>query len=194
MKTLSSKKLQIHSVARSDFFVAKPERMMEWLGGVNYENLQKILSEMKGLMLSEPKEELQLLVNSFGGATGIGMSFYDAVTTWLKPNLCTIGSGDVDSSGIIVFLAGKRRFLTPNTTMLFHLAGRTLGNDQRFSTADMGSMLKEDKLKDYQYAGVVSERTSGQYSREAVLELMAGNTIVTAEEAVAMGLADQVLI
>ena len=133
------------------------------------------------------------MVNSFGGPSGIGMSFYDAVKTWLRPRLVTIGSGDVDSSGIIIFLSGQKRYITQNTTLLFHLAGRTFATDKRFTVEDMEAMLKEDKLKDYQYACIVSDATKGRYSPERVLEMMRRNTILTADEAVQMGLAHKVL-
>ena len=176
-----------------DFFVAKPERTIEWLGGVNYDNLGKIVSQIKELLLNDANEEIHLLVNSYGGPTGVGMSFYDSVKSWLRPNLITIGSGDVDSSGIIVFLAGNQRYLTKNTTLLFHLAGRTFAERKRFSTLDMENMLKEDKLKDYQYACVVSDATLGRYSPERILDLMAHNTVLTSEEAVSMGVAHKIL-
>lgn len=176
-----------------DFFISKPERTVEWLGGVNYENLQNAFSKIKSLLEHDREEEIHLLVNSYGGVTGVGMSFYDAVKSWLKPNLVTIGSGDVDSSGIIVFLAGAKRYLTKNTTLLFHLAGRTFAEGKRYSTTDMENMLKEDKLKDYQYACVISDATAGRYSPEKILDLMAHNTVFTSEEAVSMGLAHKVL-
>lgn len=174
-------------------FVSNPERTIEWLGGVNYENLEKVLGKMKELISENSSEEIQLMVNSYGGATGIGMSFYDAVNSVLKPKLTTIGSGDVDSSGVIIFLAGEKRYLTKNTTLLFHLAGRTFGTEKRFSTHDMENMLKEDKLKDYQYACVVSDATRGHHSPEKILEMMSRNTVLTADEAVSMGLAHRVL-
>jgi ATP-dependent Clp protease, protease subunit len=174
-------------------FVSKPSRTLEWLGSVNHDNLSKVLGGIKELTIDDAHEEIQLMINSHGGATGIGMSFYDAMTGWMKPNLTTIGTGDVDSSGIIVFLSGKRRFVTKNTTMLFHLAGRTFGTDKRFSTEDMENILKEDKLKDYQYACVVSDATGGKFTPERVLDLMRSTTVLTAEEAVNMGLAHKVL-
>ncbi len=121
------------------------------------------------------------------------MSFYDTVRSVLKPNLSTIGTGDVDSSGIIVFLAGTKRSLTRNTTLLFHLAGRTFGTEKRFSTADLEDILKEDRLKDYQYACVVSDATLGRLSTEKVLEMMKKNTVLTAEEAVSLGIAHKVI-
>jgi ATP-dependent Clp protease, protease subunit len=174
-------------------FNPNPDRTIEWLGGVNYENLGEKLSHIKELMRENPDEEIHLLVSSYGGATGIGMSFYDAVKTWLKPRMYTIGSGDVDSSGIIVFLAGSKRFLTPNTTMLLHLGGRTFERDKRFSTLDMQNVLKEDQLKDLQYASVISDATGGKFTPEKILKLMAKNTVLTAEEAVNMGLAHKIL-
>src|SRR3990167_2504734 len=76
-----------------DFFISKPGRTVEWLGGVNYENLQKALTQIKSLLLERPDEEVHLLVNSYGGVTGVGMSFYDAVKSWLRPLLGTLGSG-----------------------------------------------------------------------------------------------------
>ncbi len=174
-------------------FTSRPDRTIEWLGGVTYDNLHKTLASLKNLMLQDAHDEIHLMVNSYGGPTGIAMSFHDAIKTMLKPKLITIGSGDVDSSGIIILLSGQKRYLTKNTTLLLHLAGRTFENGKRFSTVDMHNMLKEDKLKDYQYACVISEKTKGRYSPEKILKLMASSTILSAEEAVAIGLADRVL-
>lgn len=181
------------SLWAGDFFLANPTRTLTWLGGVTHDNLEKTLSKIKNLLIDNAQEEISLVINSYGGATGIGMSFYDTVRSVLRPALVTIGSGDVDSSGIIIFLAGKKRFLTKNTTLLFHLAGRTFGTEKRFSTLDMENILKEDKLKDYQYACVVSDATNGRYLPEKILEMMINNTVLTAEEAVNMGLAHKVL-
>jgi ATP-dependent Clp protease protease subunit len=177
----------------SAFFVGNPSRTIDWLGGVNYDNLKSSLAQLKTLLAENPSEEIHMFINSHGGQTGIGMSFYDAVHSVLRPNLVTIGSGDVDSSGIIVFAAGRKRYLTKNTTLLFHLAGRTFGEGKRFTTRDMEDMLKEDKLKDYQYACVISDSTNGRYTPTNILELMASNSVLTAQEAVNMGLAHKVL-
>lgn len=193
MKTIKKTDLESKNKKTNKNFTINLDRTIEWLGGVNFENLEKTLGEIKSLIRKDSQAEIHLVVNSFGGPTGVGMSFYDAVTSWLKPNLVTIGSGDVDSSGIIIFLSGKKRFLTKNTTLLLHLGGRTFGTDKRFSTADMEAIIKEDSLKDYQYSCVVADATRGKYSPEKVLDMMKKNTILTAEEAVNMGLADTVL-
>jgi ATP-dependent Clp protease protease subunit len=170
-----------------------PARTIEWFGAVTHENLRNTVTKIKDLVSEDAQSEVVLLVNSPGGATGIGMSFYDTMRSVLKPHLRTVGMGDVDSSGIIVFLSGTKRSITRNTTLLFHLAGRTFGTEKRFSTADLEDILKEDRLKDYQYACVVSDATSGRLSPEKVLEMMKKNTVLTAEEAVSLGIAHHVI-
>jgi ATP-dependent Clp protease, protease subunit len=177
----------------SQKFIANPSRAVEWLGGVNYDRLSNTIERIKELLQEDPLGEIQLLVNSYGGATAVGMNFFDTMQSWYKPNLTTIGSGDVDSSGVIVFLAGKKRYITRNTTMLLHLGGRTFESNKRFSSKDMENMLREDRLRDYQYACVLSDATLGRATPERILELMSADTILTAEEAVNMGLAHKVI-
>src|SRR6201999_4389177 len=101
-----------------------------------------------------------LFITSPGGPTGTAMSFYDTIRHVLKPNLVTIGSGDVDSSGIIIFLSGTRRYMTSRTTLLLHPAGRVFGN-QRFTTKEMEAMLAEDRMKDQQYASLIAQNSHG---------------------------------
>lgn len=174
-------------------FVSNPTRTVEWFGGVNHDNLKIATVRTKELLVEDPEAEINLLINSPGGATGIAMSFYDSMRSVLKPRLTTVGTGDVDSSGVIIFLTGTKRFLTRNTTLLFHLAGRTFGTEKRFSTADLEDLLKEDRLKDYQYACVVSDAASGRLDPDKVLEMMKKHTVLTAEEAVNLGLAHKVI-
>ncbi len=163
------------------------------MGGVTNESYARITASIKELVRADAAAAINLIVTSPGGPTGVAMSFYDLMTRVYRPKLETIGSGDVDSAGIILFLTGSKRYITPHTTMLLHLAGRTFDSARRFSTADMESILTEDKLKDQHYASVVAERSNGRLTTEEVIRLMTANTVLTADEAVAHGLADAVL-
>jgi ATP-dependent Clp protease protease subunit len=199
MKTASASRKKnlnqenLFSTAPAEAVAVNPARTIEWFGGVTHENLRSTVWKLKDLLAEDGNASVSLLVNSPGGATGIAMSFYDTIRSVLRPALTTIGTGDVDSSGVIVFLSGTRRYLTRNTTLLFHLAGRTFGTEKRFSTADLEDMLKEDKLKDYQYACAVSDATEGRLSTEKVLEMMKKTTVLTAEEAVSLGIAHKII-
>ncbi len=170
-----------------------PKRTVQWIGGVSGGMLADITDRIQALLIEEPSEPINLIVTSHGGGTGIGMSFYDTMKSVYKPNLNTIGSGDVDSSGIIIYLSGTRRFITPNTTLLLHLAGRTFDTQKRLTTPEMECIVKEDKLKDFQYASVIAECSSGRLTVQDVLDLMANNTVLTPRDAVDLGIAHAIL-
>jgi len=170
-----------------------PARSIEYFGVVNYATTERVIEEITQLVLEDPYEEICLTVTSAGGPTGTAMSFYDHMRYVLRPPLVTIGSGDVDSSGIIIFLSGEKRYLTKNTTLLLHRAGRMFDAGKRYTASEIEAMFREDNLKDYQYASVLSERSNGRLTTERVLQLMDQNVILTPIEFVSLGLADMVL-
>lgn len=174
-------------------FIHSPARSVEYFGIVNYATTERVIEEITDLVLHDPHEEICLSVTCAGGPTGTAMSFYDHMRYILKPRLVTIGSGDVDSSGIIIFLAGEKRFLTKNTTLLLHRAGRVFEGGKRLTASELEAMVREDNLKDYQYASVLSERSNGRLTTERALQLMESNTILTPVEMVSYGLADFIL-
>ncbi len=169
-----------------------PQDIVEYFGRVSYAANERVLQEIKEHMTERPNKELTLVVTSSGGPTGTAMSFYDTVRSILRVNLTTIASGDVDSSGIIIFLSGKKRYVTTHTTLLLHMAGRTFDSDKRFTEEELGAMIVEDKLKDLHYASIVAAHTHS-LTVEKVLHLMKANTVLTPEQLVELGLALKIL-
>ena len=175
-------------------FVHTPSRSVQYFGVVNYATTERVIEEVTRLMVNDPYDDIVLSVTSAGGPTGTAMSFYDHMRYVLKAPLITIGSGDVDSSGIIIFLSGEKRYITKNTTLLLHRAGRVFeGDNKRITAAELEAMFREDNLKDYQYASVLAERSNGRLTTEKPLELMDANTILTPVEMLSLGLAHGIL-
>ncbi len=169
------------------------ERMCEYFGVVNYATNERVLTALKNLSKKFPTDSLYLMVTSAGGPSGTAMSFYDMVHSVLRPALTTIGSGDVDSSALLIFLTGERRYVTKHTTALLHRAGREFEPGKRVTSQELAAMAREDALKDEQYAAIVAERSHGILQQHQVLELMDANTTLTPDEFVAYGLADSIL-
>jgi len=169
------------------------ERMTEYFGVINYATNERVLNTLKHFTKKFPTGSLYLLITSAGGPSGTAMSFYDTVRSMIRPTLTTIGSGDVDSSALIVFLTGEKRFVTKHTTSLLHRAGRVFEDGKRLTIKEMDAILREDSLKDEQYASIVAERSGGKLTKEKVLELMEACTTLTPKELVAYGLADAIL-
>lgn len=170
-----------------------PERMVEYLGMVNYATCERVIEEIRELLHEDASQNINLLVTCAGGPSGTAMGFYDTVRSVLKPKLTTIGSGDVDSSGVIIFLAGDTRYVTKNTTLLFHMAGGSFEGSKRYTASEIDAILREYRLKDFQYASIVAERSNGRLTSEQVLSMMEKNTILTPPELVSYGLADVIL-
>lgn len=168
-------------------------RTVRYTGPVTRVGTEKVLKQIEKLLDTSSEEEIILFVTSTGGPTGTAMSFFDTITTVLRPRLTTIGSGDVDSSGIILFLTGDKRYVTERTTLLFHPAGRRFDGETRFTTKEMEAMLAEDRLKDEQYAQVVARASRSKLTLEQVLELMHAHTVLSPQELMAYGLADAIL-
>lgn len=169
------------------------ERTLEYLGMVNYATTERVIEEMRELIHEDRDAAIALLVTCAGGPSGTAMGFYDLVRSVLKPKLTTIGSGDVDSSGVIIFLTGDTRYVTKNTTVLLHLAGGSFEAGKRYTANDVDAVMREYRLKDFQYASILAERSRGRLSSEQVLGMMEKNTILTPLELVSYGLADAII-
>jgi ATP-dependent protease ClpP protease subunit len=165
--------------------------LIEYLGTVNYATNERVLNAIKAKL--EEGATPTLLVTSAGGPSGTAMSFHDTLRCVLKADLVTIGSGDVDSSGIIIYLSGTRRFVTKHTTLLLHPAGRSFDPGKRYTVPEMAAMVAEDRLKDAQYASVVAYASRGKLSQGDVLALMDIHTVLRPEDLVRYNLADAVL-
>lgn len=165
-----------------------PQRSLEYLGKVSHSTNQKLFEDIKERLIEDPYEELFLTVTSAGGPTGIAMCFFDTVRHVLRPHITTIGIGDVDSSGIIIFLSGERRLISKNTTLLLHLAGRHFDPATRFTADEIESMAREDQLKDMQYATLIAE-CCPLLTPPEVLSMMKKNTVLSPQEALSLGLA-----
>lgn len=187
------KNIDSYSSQTSSSIKADPKRTVEWSGSITQEMSTKVSSKIKSLLNKDPDKDINLIITSPGGPTGIGMSFYDLMTKVIRPNLCTIGSGDVDSAAVIVFLAGRRRILTQNTTLLLHMAGRTFNSSKRFTTTEISSILREDTLKDKQYATILANASRGKLSYSKALKLMQNAIVLEPKEALKYGLADEII-
>jgi ATP-dependent protease ClpP protease subunit len=169
-----------------------PERTVEYFGTVNYATNERVLGNIREMLQKNKPGDICLTVTSTGGPTGTAMSFHDTIRYIWRINIATIASGDVDSSGILLFLAGNRRYVTKHTTLLLHLAGRVFEAGKRFTREEIEAMTNEDRLKDEQYASVIAEHSTG-LTTPRVLEMMKNNTILTPLELVRYGLAEREL-
>lgn len=168
-------------------------RTLEYFGVVNYATTERVIEEIRQLVQEDAAAPIFLVITSAGGPSGIALSFYDHIRSILKPNLVTIGSGDVDSSGIVLLMAGTTRYATHNTSFLLHPAGGQFEPARRYTAVEIDATLREYRLKDFQYASVLAQNSAGRISAEKVQELMEAHTILTPTDLLSYGLIHSVL-
>jgi ATP-dependent protease ClpP protease subunit len=182
---ISARELALHASTQRH-----PHTVLEYFGVVNYATNARVIAEIKEHLAQDPETELTLLVTSPGGPSGTAMSFYDTMRSILKPRLTTIAMGDVDSSGIIIFLAADTRLVSKHTTLLLHPGGRTFDPSKRYTAAEIAAMAKEDQLKDEQYADIVASHSRGRLTKGQVLTFMECHTVLSAQRLLELGLSD----
>jgi ATP-dependent Clp protease protease subunit len=91
-------------------------------GGIEANNIAEVIRWiLKENLVAEPRQRLQLIINSHGGSLSEAFALID-VMRGSKIPIHTLGLGRIASAGLMIFIAGEKgkRILTPNTSILSH--------------------------------------------------------------------------
>lgn len=149
---------------------------------------------------SQGSEEISMFINSPGGSVTAGLSIYDTMN-FINCPVSTIVMGQAASMGSFLAMAGApgRRFVLPNSrTMIHRVSSGTRGTSgsvhvQELEFEDAKRHLEESKrLNEFLTQKYVEHNTAGK-TYDELFETMKYDTFLSAEEAVAYGLADAVI-
>ena len=148
-----------------------------------------IVAQMLFLESEDPDKDINLYINSPGGAVYSGMAIYDTMQ-YIKPPVSTICVGLAASFGAVLLAAGAKgkRFTLPHSRIMLHQpAGGAQGQ-----AADIEIHAKEI-LKVREALNEILSNHTGQ-----PVERIARDTdrdfFISAEEAKEYGLVDEVLV
>jgi ATP-dependent protease ClpP protease subunit len=152
-------------------------------GGTCQSVIEWILEEN----LKARHERLTLIISSYGGEVYASFALIDAMMGSKIP-VDTVGLGYIASAGLGIFIYGAKRTITNNTYILAHQwSGGKYGKQHEL----IASRKEEDWLKE-KCIDMYAARSN--LSRNDVAKLLLGpsDTFITAKEALAYGLADEV--
>jgi len=93
------------------------------MGEINDDSCRECVSWLFEMNLTQGKKHmhktLHIVVNSPGGDLSCGFAIIDAMEGSAIP-VHTIGMGQICSAAFMIFLQGKHRVLTPNTSIMSH--------------------------------------------------------------------------
>ena len=171
------------------------------LNGVVEDNMANlIVAQMLYLESVNPDKDINLYINSPGGAVTAGLAIYDTMQ-FIKCDVRTIVMGQACSMGSFLAqagTAGKRVVLPESRTMIHRVSSGTRGTS---GSVHVQELQFEDAVRSMEESKKINKRLTELYVKhnsvgkeyEELFETMKFDTFLTAAEAVEYGLADMVV-
>ena len=160
-----------------------------FLGGTIDDGMANaIVAQMLFLESEDPDKDIHLYINSPGGVVTAGLAIYDTMQ-YIRPDVSTICIGQAASMGSLLLTAGAKgkRYALPLARIMIH---QPLGGVQGQST-DIQIQAKEI-LRLREVGNDILVKHTGQ-TRDKVMADTERDNFMTAEEAKAYGLIDEVI-
>lgn len=157
-------------------------------GEVNSHSSSLITAQLLFLEADNPDKAISFYINSPGGSVTAGMAILDTMN-FIKPDIHTIVMGQAASMGSLLANAGTKghRYILPNARHMIH---QPLGGASGQAT-DVEIQARELLRWKKVLTDIYVQNTGKDY--ETLRQDMERDFFMTAEEAVAYGLADKVI-
>jgi len=164
------------------------ERIIILSEEVNDVTASLITAQLLFLEAEDPEKDIQFYINSPGGSVSDGLMIFDTMNH-IKPDVQTICMGMAASMGAFLLAAGTKgkRFILPNAEVMIHQpSGGAQGQTTDIQIAAQHIQRTKDRLN-----RILSEKT-GQPIEQVAKDTDRDNWM-SAEEAVAYGIVDQIM-
>jgi len=164
------------------------DRIVMLTDQVNDVTASLVVAQLLYLEGADPEKDIHLYINSPGGVITAGMSIYDTMN-YIKCDVSTICIGMAASMGAFLLSAGAKgkRFCTPNSEVMIHQpSGGARGMASDIQIQAKWIQHHKDRLNQLlaQHTGQSVETIERDSDRD---------NFMTAEEAKAYGLIDQII-
>jgi len=164
------------------------DRIIFLQGQVTDDSANLVVAQMLFLAFDDPKNDINLYINSPGGSVTAGMGIYDTMQ-FVPCDVSTYCIGQAASMGAMLLTAGTKgkRFCLPNARVMIH---QPLAGTEGTTTEIM--IHAKEFLRTKKSLGELLSKHTGQ-SIERIEKETDRDNFLSAEEAVAFGLVDNVL-
>jgi len=157
---------------------------------VNETSASLVVAQMLYLEAEDPERDILFYINSPGGVVTAGMAIYDTMQ-FVRCDVNTIVMGQACSMGSLLATAGSdgKRFILPNARHMIHQPS----GGARGQATDIQIQAQEIlKMKKYLTEIYVKHNTASKTFEQLTADMERDN-FMSAEEAVAYGLADKII-
>lgn len=164
------------------------DRIIMMSGEINSGLANTVIAQLLLLESENPNADIMMYIQSPGGEVDAGFAILDTMQ-YIKAPVTTIGIGIVASMASILLAGGEKgkRFALPNTRIMIH---QPHGGAQGQIT-DMEIQIAEGKKAKEKSIAFLAERTGK--SKKELFDAMERDNYMSANEALAFGLIDEVM-
>lgn len=164
------------------------DRIIMLTDEVNDATASLVVSQLLFLESEDPNKDIYLYINSPGGSVTAGMAIYDTMQ-YIKCDVCTICMGMAASMGAFLLAGGAKgkRMALPNAEVMIHQPlGGAKGQASDIEIAAKHILRTKEKLN-----RILAENCDCDI--DYIADATDRDNWLTAEQAVNMGLIDQVI-
>ncbi len=156
---------------------------------INDQVANTVIAQLLFLMTEDSKKDISIFINSPGGVVTAGLAIYDVIR-FLGCDIKTHCIGQATSIAALLLSAGTRgkRYALPNSRMMIHQPYGGVGG----TSSDIELQAKEIIKVKQQLAMILSECT--QKPIEKILEISDRDYFMSPQEAIQLGLIDEVIV
>lgn len=167
------------------------DRVIFLNGEINTHMSDVIVAQLLFLESEDDKKDISLYINSPGGEVTAGMSIYDTMQ-FIRPDVSTIVLGQACSMGSLLAQAGApgKRFVLPNSRHMIHQPS----GGARGQATDMEIQVREILAMKKSLTEIYVQHNSAGKKFKDLARDMERDFYMSAEESVAYGLADRVIV
>lgn len=166
------------------------DRIVMLNGEVNFQTASLVCAQLLFLDAEDSEEPIKLYINSPGGSVVDGMAILDTMNNIAAP-VHTIAMGMAASMGAFLLSQGEpgHRYALPNAEVMVH---QPIGGFQGQATDIEIHANRMMKMKE-KLTRKLADSTNGITDYETMLELCERDNFLEPEEALKIGLIDQIL-
>jgi ATP-dependent Clp protease protease subunit len=166
------------------------ERIICLNGEVNETLSAAIVAQLLYLESDAPEKAITLYINSPGGSVTAGLAIYDTMT-YIRSPVSTVCVGQAASMGSLLLCGGEKgkRFCLPHSSVMVHQpSGGYFGQASDIAIHAQEILRVRRKLNE-----IFRRHLTKEYTLDDIERLMERDKFLSAEEALEMGIVDEIL-
>lgn len=162
-------------------------REVQCIGTVDADMANSLIAQIRYLAAEDPDREITMFINSPGGSVPDGMALLDVMAAVPCP-IRTVCVGTAASMASLLFVCGDTRDMLEHSHLMIHdpLVQNLSGSALKIEVAS------KNLLKTREITGKIYAKVSGK-TLEEIYALTCEDTLLDAEAALQVGLADRII-